>query len=152
LRIAISFVLARLPANRGSLTQRTARTRIDKINEIFSAEWLDVGMRFLMTLNGGGPAPDQRLHEEMGRFVEELTRAGVLLATGGLDPSGVHFTASNGKVTLVDGPYAEAKETIVSFALIDVRSKEEAVELSKRFWAIVRDGEGDMRQVYGPDA
>jgi hypothetical protein len=109
-------------------------------------------MRFLMTLNGGGPAPDQRMYEEMGRFVEELTRAGVLLATGGLDANGVHFTATDGKVTLVDGPYAEAKETIVSFALIDVRSKEEAVELSKRFWAIVRDGEGDMRQVYGPES
>ena len=42
-------------------------------------------MRFLMTVNGGGAAPDERLYAEMGRFVEELTRAGILLATGGLD-------------------------------------------------------------------
>ncbi len=108
-------------------------------------------MRFLMTLNGGGRDPDQQLYAEMGRFVEELTQAGVLLATGGLDTNGTHIKATDGKVTLIDGPYAEAKETIVSFALIDVRSKEEAIELSKRFWAIVKDGEGDIRQVFGPE-
>jgi hypothetical protein len=44
------------------------------------------------------------------------------------------------------------QEAIVSFALIEVRSKEEALELSKRFWAIVKDGEGDIRQVYGPES
>lgn len=42
-------------------------------------------------------------------------------------------------------------ETIVSFALLDVRSKEEALELARRFWAIVKDGEGDIRQVFGPE-
>jgi hypothetical protein len=102
-----------------------------------------------MTMNAGGPAPDRQLYAEMDRFVEELTRAGVLLATGGLD-AGSHIKASDGRITVTDGPYAEAKETIVSFALIDVRSKEEAIELSKRFWAIVKDGEGDIRQVFGP--
>lgn len=106
-------------------------------------------MRFLMTMNAGGPSPDRQLYAEMDRFVEELTRAGVLLATGGLD-AGTHVKADSGKVTFTDGPYAEAKETIVSFALIDVRSKEEAIELSRRFWAIVKDGEGDIRQVFGP--
>ena len=53
------------------------------------------------------------------------------------------------KITVVDGPYPESKETIVSFALIQAASKEEAIELSRRFWAIVGDGEGDIRQVYG---
>ena len=108
-------------------------------------------MRFLMTMNGGGPAADDQLYAEMGRFIEELTRAGMLLATGGLDPDGTHMSARDGRVTLTDGPYAEAKETIVSFALIDVRSKDEALELGRRFWAIVGAGEGDIRQVYGPD-
>ncbi len=108
-------------------------------------------MRFLMTMNGGGPRADERLYAEMGRFIEELTNAGVLLATGGLAMEGTHASASDGRVTLTDGPYTESKETIVSFALIDVRSKEEAVELSRRFWAIVRDGEGDIRQVFGPE-
>jgi len=108
-------------------------------------------VRFLMTINGGGREPDRQLYAEMGRFVEALTQAGVLLATGGLDTSGTHIKAADGKVTLIDGPYTEAKETIVSFALIDVRSKEEAIELAKRFWAIVKDGEGDIRQVFGPE-
>lgn len=108
-------------------------------------------MRFLMTMNGGGRPPDRELYDEMGRFIEELSQAGVLLATGGLDPNGPHIRASGGKITLTDGPYAEAKETIVSFALIDVRSKDEAIELSRRFWQIVRDGEGDIRQVFGPE-
>ncbi|HEY2795597.1 MAG TPA: YciI family protein [Micromonosporaceae bacterium] len=108
-------------------------------------------MRFLMTMNGGGPAPDARLYAEMGRFIEELTRAGVMLATGGLGSDGTHFSAADGRVAVTDGPYAEAKETIVSFALIEVRSKEEAIELARRFWAVVGSGEGDMRQVYGPE-
>jgi hypothetical protein len=108
-------------------------------------------MRFLLTTNGGGPAPDEQLYAEMGRFIEELTRAGVLLATGGLDP-GVHMSASGGRVTVTDGPYTEAKETIVSFALIEVRSRDEAIELARRFWAMVGEGEGDVRQVYGPES
>jgi hypothetical protein len=108
-------------------------------------------MRFLMTTNGGGPAPDAQLYAEMGRLIEELTRAGVLLATGGLD-RGVHMSAAGGKVTVTDGPYTEAKETIVSFALIEVRSQDEAIELARRFWAMVGEGEGDVRQVYGPES
>jgi hypothetical protein len=108
-------------------------------------------MRFLMTTNGGGPAPTPELYEEMGRFVEELTRAGVLLATGGLDPRGTHFSAKGGQVSMTDGPYTEAKETIVSFALIEARDEAEALELAKRFWAVVGDGEGDIRRVYGPE-
>jgi hypothetical protein len=107
-------------------------------------------MRFMMTVNGGGAPADRQLYDEMGRFVEELTRAGVLLATGGLD-RGTHVAASGGNLTLTDGPFTESKEVIVSFALIEVRSKDEAVELARRFWKIVGDGEGDIRQVSGPE-
>ena len=107
-------------------------------------------MRFLMTVNGGGRPPDEQLYADMGRFVEELTRAGVLLATGGLD-SGTHVVASGGNISLIDGPFAESKEVIVSFALLEVRSRDEALELARRFWAMVGDGEGDIRQVSGPE-
>jgi len=107
--------------------------------------------RFLMTTNGGGPPPDAQLYAEIGRLIEEMTKAGVLLATGGLDPNGTHVSATGGKITLTDGSYAEAKETIVSFALIEVRSKAEAIEMAKRFWKLVGDGEGDIRQVFGPE-
>jgi hypothetical protein len=108
-------------------------------------------MRFLMTTNGGGPPPTPELYAEMGRFVEEMTKAGVLLASGGLDPKGTHFSAVNGQVTMTDGPYTEAKESIVSFALIEARDEAEAIELAKRFWKVVGDGEGDVRRVYGPE-
>ena len=91
-----------------------------------------LAMRFLMTVNGGGRAPDEQMYANMGQFVEELTRAGVLLATGGLD-RGTHVTASGGNITLTDGPFTESKEVIVSFALIEARSKDEAVELARRF-------------------
>ncbi|GAA0361099.1 YciI family protein [Actinoallomurus spadix] len=110
-------------------------------------------MRFLMMTkddqSAGGP-PDERLMVEMGRFTDEMTRAGVLLATGGLHPEGTSIRAENGKVTVTDGPFAEAKEAVVGFALIEVRSKEEAIELSKRFWRIIGDGEGEIREVLGP--
>jgi hypothetical protein len=106
-------------------------------------------MRFLMTVNGPATTPSRGLLEEMGRLVEELSRAGVLLATGGLD-GGTHVTSSGGTVTFTDGPFAEAKEVIVSFALLDVRSRDEALELGRRFWKLVGDGTGDIRQVYGP--
>ena len=107
-------------------------------------------MRFLMTVNGGGAPPDEQLYAEMGRFVEELTRAGVLLATGGLG-RGTHVTASGGNVMFTDGPFTESKEQIVSFALLEVRSKDEALELARRFWNMVGSGEGDIRQVSGPE-
>jgi len=107
-------------------------------------------MRFLMTVNGGGAPPDEQLYAEMGRFVEELTRAGVLLATGGLG-RGTHVTASGGSVTFTDGPFTESKEQIVSFALLEVRSKDEALELARRFWNMAGNGEGDIRQVSGPE-
>src|ERR1700724_1350947 len=108
-------------------------------------------MRFLVTVNGGGVPPDEQLFAEMGRFVEELTRAGVLLATGGLD-RGTHVTSSGGNITLTDGPFTESKEVIVSFALLEVRSHDEALELSRRFWKMAGDGEGDIRQVFGPES
>ena len=107
-------------------------------------------MRFLMTTSAGDP-PDEKMMTEMGRLVEELSRAGVLLATGGLGQEGTHITSKGGKITVTDGPFTEAKEAIISFALIDVRSKEEAIELARRFWQIAGKGESAIRQVYGPE-
>ncbi|WP_440103584.1 YciI family protein [Streptosporangium sp. H16] len=110
-------------------------------------------MRFLMTTKGSDDMapPSEAMQAEMAAFVEEMTRAGVLLATGGLDPAGTHISSSGGEITVTDGPFTEAKEAIVSFALVEARSKEEAVELARRFWRIVGDGEGDIQQVFGPE-
>jgi hypothetical protein len=107
-------------------------------------------VRFLMTVTAS-QAPDEKVYAEMGQLVEELTRAGVLLATGGLDPVGTRVCAVDGKVTVTDGPFTEAKEAIISFALVDARSKEEAIELARRFWQVARTGEGAIQQVYGPE-
>jgi hypothetical protein len=106
-------------------------------------------MRFLMTTTAGDP-PDEQMMADMGTFVAELSQAGVLLATGGLD-QGSRMTAKDGQVTITDGPFTEAKEMIISFALIDVRSRAEAIELSKRFWQITRNGTGYIHQVFGPE-
>jgi hypothetical protein len=107
-------------------------------------------VRFLMTTTAG-QAPDEKMMTEMGQLVEDLTKAGVLLATGGLDPVGTRVSATDGKVTVTDGPFTEAKEAIISFALIDARSRDEAIELARRFWQVARTGEGAIQQVYGPE-
>jgi len=112
-------------------------------------------MRFmLMTTDSGSEQaglPDEKLQAEMGAFIAEMSTSGVLLATGGLEPHGARITSSGGTVTITDGPFAESKEGVVGFALIEVRTREEAIELSRRFWTIVGDGTGVIKQVFGPD-
>jgi hypothetical protein len=111
-------------------------------------------MRFLMMTTDDaadqGAPPDEKMLAEMGAFIEEMTKSGALLATGGLEPHGTRISSSGGKVTVTDGPFAEAKEVVVGFALVEARTREEAVELSKRFFAIVGDGKGVIKQVFGP--
>jgi hypothetical protein len=111
-------------------------------------------MRFLMMTTSDqseqGVPPSPEMYAEMGKLIEEMTKAGVLLATGGLDPHPTRIQNSGGKITVTDGPFTEAKEAIVGFALIDAKSKEEAVEYSKRFWGVVGDGQGVIHQVFGP--
>jgi hypothetical protein len=106
-------------------------------------------MRYLMT-SRGGDAPDEKLFTEMAAFIEEMTASGVLLATGGLEPGGVRLTSDGDEITVTDGPFTEAKEAVAGFALVEVRSKEEAVELARRFRRIVGAGESVIQQVFGP--
>jgi len=111
-------------------------------------------MRFLGYTMGDPAAPiappSQELMAEMGKFIEEATKAGVLLATGGVAPyaEATKVTRANGKFTVTDGPYTEAKELIGGWALMEVRDKDEAVEWTKRFLEIAGDGESTLRQVY----
>ena len=108
-------------------------------------------MRYLLMTNGDTQPADETMYVEMGKFVAELSQQGVLLATGGLAPDGISVTSRDGEVTFTDGPFTEAKETIAGFALIDVRSKEEAIELSRRFWKIAGNGSGRIQRVIGPE-
>jgi hypothetical protein len=93
--------------------------------------------------------PSAELMAEMGKLIEETTRAGVLLATGGLGANSTHVLTSGGKVTVTDGPFTETKELTGGFALIEVKSREEAIEWAKRFRKIVGDGESVIQEVFG---
>ncbi len=112
-------------------------------------------MRFMMMVKANkdtetGIMPDERVIAAMGKYNEELMKAGVLLATGGLLPiskAGARVRFSGGKLTVTDGPFTEAKELIAGFALLQVKSKEEAIESVKRFLKLAGDGECVIRQV-----
>jgi hypothetical protein len=88
---------------------------------------------------------------EMGKFIEEATKAGVVVATGALQPKGTRLQLSGGKFTVTDGPFIEAKELLGGFAVIQAKSLEEAIEWCKRFRKIVGDGESEIVPIFGPD-
>jgi hypothetical protein len=102
--------------------------------------------------------PSAELMEAIAKLGEEATRAGVMLDNAGLAPSaqGARVELVGGKVSVTDGPFAEAKE-LVSYALYQVRSKEEAIEWTSRFLKVHRDhwagweGEADVLRVFGPE-
>ena len=98
-----------------------------------------------------GVLPDEKLLTDMGRYNEELVKAGVLLAAEGLQPSskGARVKFSGTKRTVVDGPFAETKELIAGFWMIQVKSKEEAIEWVKRCPNPHQgDSEIEIRQVF----
>jgi hypothetical protein len=96
------------------------------------------------------PPPDAELMNKMDEFVEEATKAGVLLATGGLGPldEAVRVSLNDGKFTVVDGPFTEAKELVGGWAVMETRGRDEAIEWTKRFLSIVGGGESTIRPVY----
>jgi hypothetical protein len=118
-------------------------------------------MRFMMMVKANkdseaGVLPDDTLIAEMTKYNEELAKAGVLLDLSGLQPSskGARVKFSGGKRTVVDGPFTESKELIAGYWLIQVKSKEEAIEWAKR--APAPHGEGaegeiEIRQLFELD-
>ena len=99
--------------------------------------------------NEAGVPPSRELMEEMGKLMEESAREGVLLAAEGVHPSsrGARLSFAGGKRTITDGPFAEAKELIAGFAVLQVDSKEEAIEWATRFADVIGDVEIEVRQV-----
>ena len=81
-----------------------------------------------------GVLPSRELMEKMGNFMEEVAKAGVLLATDGLQPSskGAKVSFQNGKIQVIDGPFAETKELLAGYWLIEVPTKEDAIGWAKR--------------------
>ena len=118
-------------------------------------------MRFMMIIKANedseaGVLPSEQLLSEMGKFNEELMKAGVLLDLAGLQASakGARVKYAKGKRTVIDGPFAEAKELIAGYWLIQVKSREEAIEWAKRVPAPQgehAESEIELRQLFDMD-
>jgi hypothetical protein len=110
-------------------------------------------MQFLMiyTPDSAAPPTPEQL-EELGRFSIEALQSGVLVATGGMFPSsmGARVRLSGGEFSVTDGPFPETREVMAGWAIVQVNSKEEAIEQARRFMQIVGDGEGEIRQLSDP--
>lgn len=93
--------------------------------------------------------PPPELYERMTKFVEEATTSGVIVATGGIAPTamGAKISLHDGEYTVTDGPFAEAKEIVGGWALMECRDLDEAVEWSKRFLGVLGEGEVRVRPV-----
>src|SRR6058998_2277275 len=110
-------------------------------------------MRFMVLVKANkdseaGVLPDEKILSTMGKFNEELVKAGVMLAGEGLQPSskGARVRFEGNKKTVIDGPFAETKELVAGFWLWQVKSKAEAIEWLKR--APFQEGEVEIRQVF----
>jgi hypothetical protein len=110
-------------------------------------------MRFMMLYRPGKESdapPTEKEIAEMGKFIEKMAKAGVLIATDGLQPSslGARVRISGGKFAVTDGPFSEAKELIAGYAIVQVASKAQAIDLAKQFLAVVGEGESEVRQMH----
>ncbi len=118
-------------------------------------------MRFMMIVKHDekqGPPPKE-LMEAIGKLSEEANKAGTMLGNGGLTPTaqGARVRLSGGQISVIDGPFSEAKEIIGGYAQFELKSKQEAIdgavhfmELHKKYWP-GWEGETEVRQMFGPD-
>jgi len=115
-------------------------------------------MRFMMMVKSTenqGPPPKE-LMDAMVKLTEEATKSGEMIGGGGLAPSamGARVRLSGGKLTVTDGPFTEAKEVFGGYAVMELKSKEEAIERSKKFMELHEkhwpgwEGESEIRQLF----
>ncbi len=111
-------------------------------------------MKFLMTYaqKPNLPPPSPEKMAQLGAFTRKNIESGKVVMTGGLvRPSrGIQLRCEDGRVAVTDGPFAETKELIDGFALVDVASKDEAISLAREFMQIAGDGDGEILQVFEP--
>lgn len=111
-------------------------------------------MRFLCIYKPGTPETDAPPSQEemaaMGKLIDDMAKAGVLLGTEGCLPSskGMRVRIDAGKFSVTDGPFVETKELIQGFCLLQVKTREEAVEWCKRFLSVVKVGESEIRLLH----
>jgi hypothetical protein len=100
-----------------------------------------------------GVPPSQEEMAKMGKLVEEGMKAGWLVATEGCLPSalGARVRNTSGNLTVIDGPFTEAKELVGGFAILRANSKEEAIQMAKDFLKVAGQGECELRQLYEAD-
>lgn len=122
-------------------------------------------MRFMMMIKANenyeaGTPPKQELIAAIGQLSQEMARKGVLLEAGGLLPSaaGARVRVAGGEMVVIDGPFAETKELIGGFSIMQAESKADAIEMARQFMALHKDilgagyeGECEVRQMYDPD-
>jgi hypothetical protein len=118
-------------------------------------------MRFMMIVKHAESSgrPPQELMDAIGKLSEEAVKAGTMLGSGGLGPTalGARVRLSGGKLTVIDGPFTEAKEIVGGYAQFELKSKEEAVEGALRFMELHKkywpgwEGETEVRQMFGPE-
>jgi hypothetical protein len=116
-------------------------------------------MRFLSMIHideKAGQQPTERLMNEMGKLIEEMTQSGALVSTAGLAPTkeGVRVRSNRGKMSVTDGPFVESKEVVGGYAILEAKSKQEAIELTQRFLNVHGDEwdiECEVRQLDGPE-
>ena len=117
-------------------------------------------MRFLSMIRideNSGQVPSEQLMQDMGKLIDEMTREGTLVRTAGLRPTreGMRVRLRGGQLSTVDGPFTETKEVIGGFAILEAKSMQEALELTRRFLKIHGDGwdiECEVRQMDGPES
>ena len=114
-------------------------------------------MRYMMfikhTQDYGKVQPAAGLYEDMGKFIEETTKSGNFVGGAGLQPTsaGTRVRLKGGKITVVDGPFTESKEIVGGYAIIDAKSRDEALALARRFMELhlkhwpAFEGECEMR-------
>jgi hypothetical protein len=111
-------------------------------------------MKFLMTYaqNPNTPPPTPEQMAKIGAYTEQNMKAGVVVMTGGLvrPTRGIQIRCEAGKVSVTDGPFAESKELIDGFALVEVDSRAEAIALASEFMQLAGDGTGEILQVFDP--
>jgi len=118
-------------------------------------------MKYLMTFDtpADAPPPSPEQLEALGKFTQEMIAAGVVKMiaagvvklTGGLAPAsmgGAKVRSKGGQFAVVDGPYTEAKEVVVGFAVIEAANLDEALNHCRRFMAIAGDGEGSIQPIF----
>lgn len=110
-------------------------------------------MRYMTLYKSGkeNVPPTEKEMAAMGELIAEMSRSGVLVTTDGLQASskGARVRiAADGKIAVTDGPFTETKELISGYAIIDVKSKAEAIEWTKRFLKVVGEGESEVRLMH----